>query len=694
MKILIVTSIMIALTLGVGSRTVSADVDYDTALKSSPEALALTGIFQTGTGTVSGASNVATVVTLDAKGNVVPEGSATADKSLVKITDAQKQVGSEWSTAGNKFDINKDNLTTMWMYFGNAGGNSGDGMAFVLQNDARGTAAISGAGQSLGVWGVDNGGWESEIANSAIKNSWALEFDTHRNGDKGTGSGFDNLDSINDNHVASAYPNQKDSYERHLIGFSHYSKLGHNSTINTAKLSNGKWWHVTLDYKSSGLMTYTIGDKDPSTGAALAGQTNSFNIDKSKFDSATGQLTWGFTGATGDKYENNLVMFEKISSLVSANAIQKVTDVTQNNADVTNNGTVVSGDELNFQSTLTYKDGKQDWQKIEALLQVPNDVTLDKEATIKYADGTIQKFDTTKVTNKAISAVLSKSLSKTNNTATISMNGTANTVTSDTKVASPASAFNGKNAMITSNAAAFTIKASQQRFTITGLVNQTINVGQAAKVAASIKTDTILESNVLSVTTKLNGAQLSDELIALNKLDPYPYSETIPANKLKLGDNTYTIRVDDGYGDSKTVQSTITVKDLGKIDLTTVNDLNFGTIPIPQSTTTYNPVSAMNVELEASLPGSWNLGVEGSDVVGADRSILKGALIYKDSVNAAETVVNSNSLTILNGQSSASKVTKTWAKDTGILLKVKPSEVKTQSYKATINWTLSHTPTE
>ena len=320
--------------------------------------------------------------------------------------------------------------------------------------------------------------------------------------------------------------------------------------------------------------------------------------------------------------------------------------------------------------------------------------TLDKEATIKYADGTIQKFDTTKVTNKAISAVLSKSLSKTNNTATISMNGTANTVTSDTKVASPASAFNGKNAMITSNAAAFTIKASQQRFTITGLVNQTINVGQAAKVAASIKTDTILEPNVLSVTTKLNGAQLSDELISLNKLDPYPYSETIPANKLKLGDNTYTIRVDDGYGDSKTVQSTITVKDLGKIDLTTVNDLNFGTIPIPQSTTTYNPVSAMNVELEASLPGSWNLGVEGSDVVGADRSILKGALIYKDSVNAAETVVNSNSLTILNGQSSASKVTKTWAKDTGILLKVKPSEVKTQSYKATINWTLSHTPTE
>ncbi|MCZ2493116.1 lectin-like domain-containing protein [Dellaglioa carnosa] len=693
MKILIVTSIMIALTLGVGSRTVSADADYDTALKSSPEALTLTGIFQTGTGTVSGASNVATVVTLDAKGNVVPEGSATADKSLVKITDAQKQVGSEWSTPNNKFDINKDNLTTMWMYFGNAGGNSGDGMAFVLQNDDRGTAAISGAGQSLGVWGVDNGGWESSVANSAIKKSWALEFDTHRNGDKGAGSGFDDLDSIRDNHVAAAHPNDAGSYQ--TIGLiNKFNKLGHNGIINTAKLSNGKWWHVTLDYKSSGLMTYTIGDKDPSTGAALAGQTNSFNIDKSKFASTSGQLTWGFTGATGSNYENNLVMFEKISSLVSADAVQKVTDVTQNNADVTNNGTVVSGDELNFQSTLTYKDGKQDWQKIEALLQVPNDVTLDKEATIKYADGTIQKFDTTKVTNKAISAVLSKSLSKTNNTATISMNGTANTVTSDTKVASPASAFNGKNAMITSNAAAFTIKASQQRFTITGLVNQTINVGQAAKVAASIKTDTILEPNVLSVTTKLNGAQLSDELISLNKLDPYLYSETIPANKLKLGDNTYTIRVDDGYGDSKTVQSTITVKDLGKIDLTTVNDLNFGTIPIPQSTTTYNPVSAMNVELEASLPGSWNLGVEGSDVVGADGSILKGALIYKDSVNASETVVNSNSLTILNGQSSPSKVTKTWAKDTGILLKVKPSEVKTQSYKATINWTLSHTPTE
>lgn len=714
MKLKLGKILLMSLSLGVigiggsvsANAATDAAADYAKAISVAPDALTLDHIFQTGTG--GGSANHSSVISLDKDNKVVDESSSAATKAIVKLTDSSDQLGSEWSMPANTFNINKDSKTNMWMYFGNQF-DSGDGMAFVLQNDSRGIGAISGVGQSLGVWGIDNGGTRADIAKTAINNAWALEFDTYDNNDTGKGTSYDNTPDVKGtNHIAYGYPSSPETYGLKFgFGFlKFYAVMNHQGVIKTRHLSNGSWHHVTLDYKTlsatQGSMTYTIDDKDPTTGAALTGQSQTAQIDKSRFtaDGKNGNGTdimWGFTGSTGSKYENNLIMFEQISNLVSAAGVQKVTDSTNNNQDVTNNGNVMSGDQLNFQTTLTYKEGKQDWKKIKAVLNVPTNVTLNPAATIKYADGTVDNFDTRTAKNGVITKELSKDLSTANNTATISMTGTANTVTADTKATSPISHFNGNNAIVESNAANFTISVPNQTLSITGLADQNINLGDSASFDALVKTDRDIKPQNIGVVTSVvdNTTKGKPEYIELSKTGSH-HKETIPASQLTVGKHTYTVTVVDNYQNTASKTVTITVTDPGKLSLTVINALNFGTrevpLPIPNVLTDFNPNEKLNVQLEASLPGTWNLAITASELVGADQSILKDALIYKASATDAGTPLNNSSLSILSGSSSRDKINKVWDKDTGILLHIKPSTVKVQTYQATIKWTLSNVP--
>lgn len=712
MKLKLGKILLMSLSLGLigigdsvnASVATDAAADYAAAVSVAPDALTLDHIFQTGTG--GGSANHSSVVSLDKDNKVVDESSAAATKAIVKLTDAGGQLGSEWSTLANVFNINKDSKINMWMYFGNQY-DSADGMAFVLQNDTRGIGSISGIGESLGVWGIDEGGSSDQTAKKAIKNAWALEFDTYGNNDTGKGTSFDNSwDVRGSNHLAYGYPSLKSTYRLDGHLFDYYAVMNHQGIIKTSHLSNAAWHHVTLDYKTlsatQGSMTYTIDDKDPTTGAALTGQSQTAQIDKSRFtaDGKNGNGTdimWGFTGSTGSKYENNLIMFEQISNLVSAAGVQKVTDSTNNNQDVTNNGNVMSGDQLNFQTTLTYKEGKQDWKKIKAVLNVPTNVTLNEAATIKYADGTVDNFNTNTAKNGVITKELSKDLSTANNTATISMTGTANTVTTDTKATSPISHFNGNNAIVESNAANFTISVPNQTLSITGLTDQNINLGDTASFDALVKTDRdIKPQNIGEVTGVVdNTIKGKPEYIELSKTGSH-HKETIPASQLTVGKHTYTVTVVDNYQHTATKTVTITVADPGKLSLTVISALNFGTekkpLPIPNVLTDFNPNEKLNVQLEASLPGTWNLAITASELVGADQSILKDALIYKASAKDAGTPLNNSNLSILSGTSSRDKINKVWDKDTGILLHIKPSTVKGQTYHATIKWTLSNVP--
>lgn len=240
----------------------------------------------------------------------------------------QNQGGAIW-TDKPVFNAYKDQRASMWVYLGTNGTLPGDGVAFVLQNSSN--KAFSGGGESLGVWGVDprkSGSTTNDLADSAIPNSWALEFDTgvdqtlpaanwivnqtdpnsfdigdhENNAFNGTGYNptTDNDDvgeTIKGEHIASNYPGLSSSYyayqqtgrfftgntgifiqtPNYTYGKYNYFGLAHRGLIRDQFgdrfMSTAQWHHLTLNYEaptnggSTATITYSFDDKDPTTGA-------------------------------------------------------------------------------------------------------------------------------------------------------------------------------------------------------------------------------------------------------------------------------------------------------------------------------------------------------------------------------------------------------------------------------------------
>lgn len=121
--------------------------------------------------------------------------------TVLSLAHGAKNYGAAWSdlSSNNYIDISQDQTISAWLYFGNGEDSSaknGQGMALVLQNDARGDKALGAGLQGLGVYGYDKattkgtilGGQSSPklsdtdyIANTAVQNSMDLEFDTQLN---------------------------------------------------------------------------------------------------------------------------------------------------------------------------------------------------------------------------------------------------------------------------------------------------------------------------------------------------------------------------------------------------------------------------------------------------------------------------------------------------------------------------------
>jgi len=138
-------------------------------------------------------------VTGNFEGNAA--GIISNDKAqIVGLTHGSSETSAIWSNNDtNYLNINQKQTLSMWVYFGSPDYSKGwsipDGMAFVLQND--GPNAISNingevnSGETLGVWGSDNNpltnvgdkeiGGVPTVAEQAIQNSFAIEFDTYAN---------------------------------------------------------------------------------------------------------------------------------------------------------------------------------------------------------------------------------------------------------------------------------------------------------------------------------------------------------------------------------------------------------------------------------------------------------------------------------------------------------------------------------
>jgi len=158
-------------------------------LKDAPSGIAVKSYMSNAAPTVPDKKDIYTTNSAQIVDNT---GANSSTGNIVSLSNTHNTYGSMWST-DKTFDINQPQTISAWLYFGS--GDSSDainseGIAFVLQNDAKGVGALGAGLEGMGVYGYDaslynmiNGtpADQSYIQKTAVQNSVALEFDTSRN---------------------------------------------------------------------------------------------------------------------------------------------------------------------------------------------------------------------------------------------------------------------------------------------------------------------------------------------------------------------------------------------------------------------------------------------------------------------------------------------------------------------------------
>ncbi|MGY5339739.1 lectin-like domain-containing protein [Levilactobacillus spicheri] len=696
--------------VGVGGVTARADTDYDNALKTAPQGIALDNIFTPGETDANQAKVVDTTN---------PDITGT---QAVMVTNAKNQFGTIWSTDDNAFELDKDETVSMWIYFGNRGKKAADGMAFVLQNDSRGLVATPTygkkvAGETLGVWGVDNNNKQTdtnELAKLAIQNSWALEFDTHLNTSK-TYSNAGDADSFDSGrtgpHIASNYPGEANTYEfvKTTTGIwpavftAYYATQRHRGLIEGGSdytmLANGAWHHVTLNWNATEeTMTYTFDDKDPATGQDQTGTSQQVSVDPKIIDpDNTGKVRWGFTGATGDDYANNLVIFEGVPGLVDVSATTKLTDLTTDQT--VNDGDAILGqDELQLDYVLKYHGGKQSWKDVVAKLTLPDKVAF-KSGTVTYANGQTEDITSDDIADQKLTHQLKTALSSDNPTATISLKGQAADEKDVTQVPSVASTFSAVNGVATTDTSHFVLnpKLDIGLYRISSK-EVTIDAGETTTIQGQVLVPEgiTLTNKDLVVHPTVNGQKQDTYTIE----DPDDEASgkvlfTPKAADLKAGKNTVDIYVQDIYG-NKSSSFTVTINVRGGLTFGTVaSNSSFQATTLTGQQQDIKRTNNWQVKIsDTRQAGStWQLQVAATPFTSSDGKQLAGSLVYRD--GGSTTSINTSPVTISNGQASGdgdlTDVVDDWDDKTGLELNVNSNAVE-GDYSTDITWTLSDTP--
>jgi len=636
----------------------------------------------------------------------------------IEVNSAKKQLGGAWSTDANRLDLNKNATIKLWAHFGASSSKAGDGLALVLQNDPNGTQAASSytkktiIGETMGVWGVDNDTDRTESADLAatgIQNSWALEFDTYANtsmsfGDAGSGTSFDA--GIKGQHIATGYPGSADQYIGQkasgfvLIGIwgtRRFFTQTHFDPKPNQNLTDGQWHHLTLQWDASAkTMTYIYNDVNPDGTETENPVTHVEVINTDAFHSEDGKVRWGITGTNGSNAGNSLVVFESIPNLVDAKAAVKVTDLTKEKPVITGSK-VKANDELQYDYSLTYNDGQQDWENIQAKLDLPEHVTF-TSVKVAYANGSEQTVDIPAGETKTFRFELAQALSKDNPTAKITLKGKANNVSVNGNTTATTSTFTSNNFKTKTTAPDYTITVDQliELFLIKGGV-QTVAKGEDAKVTGLVVAEDSeqLDNSKITVYPTLNGKALPDFKMS-NADESGLFTFTAKADDLNVGKNTLEFYVvDDDENESAPATATITVKS-GALGFKTVAETSrFKTVTLDGTAKLANRDNDWNLVVadERGTGSSWQLQASVTDFANEDGQKLPGKLIYKQ--DGTTTTINSEG-TVIDSHKSTSDtdhydVTKKWNDDAGMFFETNAGAVP-GAYAGTVTWTLSNAP--
>lgn len=718
----------------------AAQTDLGTILSNNSN---VSGVDRTVPKGLKGITNWFSVPTISSNDAVIVKpgdkvGSATnkGNSDVIALTqygDTNK-VGAIWakrdqdsSSNHNYIDVNKKQTMSMWMFFGGAhksgGADTGDGMALVLQNSTKGdqaftTVPTSGfVGETLGVWGTEESlnDSSSTVSQRAIDNSWALEFDTYANYDDTSGAGnyFDGYDSgvYNAiNHIGANYPASAATYVKsspsapmQMIHENPITKIS-SSDYSTNFLTDDRWHHITLTWTppTSGStiadMNLQYDDKTINGDLKTPGASKDYSIDLTKFNLSGGdKLYWGFTGSTGRSTENNLIVFESIPSIVEASTTAKIYDESSNRyidtatTEDPNRNVVYNGDKLNVIYNLNYLSGTQSWNDIEANIKLPQKIDY-SDAKITYTDAsgnkTSEKIDLSGLSDSAIKYELAESLSESGIPhAEITFEGTANSgdTSSDVNVDRADASFDGSNLQQDTDTPAFVIKntaklnlAVSGDSTISALTNQNVDV----KGLVSYSDSSTVDVSKLEVHAKVNGS--SQELIGDASDNPFTF--TVPADQLKVGQNTVTLYVvnKETHNASNEITFTINVTD-NSLTLTVSKNSYFKTVQaLPNDKLIERSGDwIVDVDDNRNSDSNWKLSASAT----ALDNDWSGGLVYVGNSGGAEQSLTNSVINIASGNKD-SDVSNNWASDTGILLK-QDGAVKAGTYSSTISWVLS-----
>ncbi|WP_125771386.1 hypothetical protein [Companilactobacillus furfuricola] len=694
------------------------------ALKNAPDGLDIAPLFKLGT-FGSPKDNSAVI-----KDNTNRTG---IKSSILKVNDSQWQLGSIWSdiNSGNYIDVSKDQTLSMWLYFGNQEllRGSGDGMAFVLQNDSKGISAISqsqqnqgqtrfGNGESIGVWGTDFDGNQTDpnqIAKTAIQNSFALEFDsfgditTDGSHPNNQGVGFDSQNEIaNSNydstqHIAMAYPDSPNTYTPERGTYGNYFVMKHSSLQSGVFLPDGYWHHLTLKWNKGdgkiGRLTYEYNDKKrdgtPNTYTNLNENSNGY-IDSNSYLSSTqavdishfklpkegpmaNKLRWGFTGSTGENYQDNLISFETVPSAVNADISSSLFDETRQfeitNDQKTQQNKVHTGDDLTFKYHLAYLSGEKDWVNIYSKVDVPDGVKF-VSADITYADGSTEQVTDPQIDDHQLTCKITRPLNQSMKNATLNVHSQAGT--QELTVKPSHARFKSQYDILDTQTPQFQIVTSKLNLRTDPF--GTINYKDKNSIPSSLKINCYVWEKELSDNDNAN-VQLFYKLgniknsIQLNSLSSkIPYILKIDKQDLNYGSNLLEIYAKDKQDDFQTPVHKITINIADSLYFeNNTPTVNFQTVISDYPGQLISRVGDWDFRVSdaRSKGNGWKLAVKASPNQ-KEYKHFDGSIIYKNRSGQESSLINPQIIDIKqkdNDSKQETNIVKNWSKKSGILLK-------------------------
>jgi len=188
-----------------------------------------------------------------------------------------------------------------------------DGLALVIQNDPAGTGAIGYSGDGQNIAYGNNDVSTASGPGHAIKNSLAIELDTHLNSNYSDPDGNHiAVQSCGPNNATTLTPNSAD--HNYACPDGNLAKIALQSLPAGMSLTDGKVHTITVNYLPPGTCTSGCNNLAVYLDSTLILQAT-VNIATQLNLTSSGGAYLGFTAATGSNVENNDIISWSFSSL-------------------------------------------------------------------------------------------------------------------------------------------------------------------------------------------------------------------------------------------------------------------------------------------------------------------------------------------------------------------------------------------